>query len=114
MWEELFPSSSQTNTISSFSTHPSTLEISWLTPPTSCFLAQIHRVRQIILFLNILNLGWPSEQVPAKQTLFPPLHTSLYPGITLVNSSHLLFPSPNSSYTTDYSFLEHFEFGLAF
>ena len=30
-------------------------------------------VRQIILFLNILNLGWPSEQVPAKQTLFPPL-----------------------------------------
>ena len=61
------------NTISSFSTHPSTLEISWLTPPTSCYLAQIHRVRQIILFLNILNLGWPSEQVPAKQTLFPPL-----------------------------------------
>ena len=50
-----------------------TLEISWLTPPTSCFLAQIHRVRQIILFLNILNLGWPSKQVPTKQTLFPPL-----------------------------------------
>ena len=48
-------------------------EISWLTPPTSCFLAQIHRVRQIIIFLNVLNLGWPSEQVPAKQTLFPPL-----------------------------------------
>ena len=42
------------------------------TSPTYCFLAQIHRVRQIILFLNILNLGWPSEQV-TKQTLFPPL-----------------------------------------
>ena len=30
----------------------------------------------------------------------------------MVNSSHFLFTSPNSSYTTDYSFLEHFEFGL--
>ena len=69
VWLEVVQKASP-NIISSFSTHLSTLELPWLTPPTSCFL---HCIRQIILFLNIFNLGWPSEQVPAKQTLFPPL-----------------------------------------
>ena len=67
-------------------------------------------MQQIILFLNILNLGWPSEQVPAKQTLFPPLAHIPLP---LVNSSHFLFPSPNSVYHECFSLQNNIVFVLS-
>ena len=68
--------SSQTNTISSFShlcfsTHPSTLELPWLTPPTYCYPAQIRNLRQIILLFTFsIWAGLLNKFQPNKHYFF--------------------------------------------